>query len=70
MPYHRAWLGRPLAQLEASLRIRISFLVRFGAGLLPERQTVVQEGDLLYAAVLSSDLDGLRDIADIAPEES
>src|SRR6478752_4491491 len=70
VPYHRAWLGRSLTQLEDRLRIRIAFLVRFGAGLLPERQTVVQEGDLLYAAVLSSELDGLRDIADIAPEES
>ena len=70
VPYHRAWLGHSLTQLEDGLRIRIAFLVRFGAGLLPDRQTVVQEGDVLYATVPTVEIEGLSDVADIMPEES
>ncbi len=69
VPYHRHWLGEPLSELEADLSIRAAFVVRFGAGLLPTSETVVQEGDLIYAAVLSSDLARFAESALDAPEE-
>ncbi len=70
VPYHRHWLGQPLSQLEGALQMRASFVVRFGAGLLPNTQTVIQEGDLIYATVLASDVERLAGISAIAPEEA
>ena len=49
LPYHRHWIGRPLGELEAGVGIHTAFVVRFGRGLLPTSETVVQEGDLIYA---------------------
>ncbi len=69
VPYHRHWLGQPLRQLEATLEMRTAFVVRFGAGLLPDAQTVIQEGDLIYATVLTNDLARLSDAAAITPDE-
>jgi trk system potassium uptake protein TrkA len=69
LPYHRHWLGRPLSHLESALDMRTAFIVRFGAGQLPTEQTVIQEGDLIYATVLSSDVERLASVSEIAPEE-
>ncbi|MEO5832666.1 MAG: TrkA family potassium uptake protein [Nakamurella sp.] len=69
VPYHRNWLGQPLAQLETTLGMRTAFVVRFGTGLLPDAQTVIQEGDLIYATVLSHDLERLATVSAIGPDE-
>lgn len=53
VPYHRNWIGRTLSALEEALGVRAAFVVRFGNGVLPTPDTVVQEGDLIYAAALS-----------------
>ena len=65
LPYHRHWIGRPLSELEAGIGVHTAFVVRFGKGLLPTMQTVVQEGDLIYASVLSKDV---HDVADKAAD--
>ena len=67
LPYHRHWIGRPLAELEAGVGIHTAFVVRFGRGLLPSTETVVQEGDLIYASVLSKDIHDVADKAAISP---
>ena len=69
VPYHPGWLGRPLTRLEDALDIRTAFVVRFGAGLIPDSQTVLQQGDLLYATVLTTDLTRLAEAADVVPED-
>lgn len=69
LPYHQHWVGRKLAELEADLRVRVGFVVRFGTGLLPTPQTVVQQGDLIYAAVLSADAADVAERAEISPQE-
>lgn len=43
-----SWIGRPLAELEGAAGARIAFVTRFGAGVLPTPETVLQEGDLVY----------------------
>ncbi len=67
LPYHRHWIGRPLTELEAGIGVHAAFVVRFGKGLLPNLQTVVQEGDLVYASVLSKDVQVVADKAAISP---
>ena len=67
LPYHRHWIGRPLAEFEAAIGVHTAFVVRFGNGLLPTHDTVVQEGDLIYASVLSKDVHDVGDKATISP---
>ena len=67
LPYHRHWIGRPLAEFEAAIGVHTAFVVRFGRGLLPTHDTVVQEGDLIYASVLSKDVHDVGDKSSISP---
>jgi trk system potassium uptake protein len=67
LPYHRHWIGRALSELEAGIGVHAAFVVRFGKGMLPTMQTVVQEGDLIYASVLSRDVEMVADKAAISP---
>ena len=69
IPYHRNWLGRPLVELESELAVRTAFVVRFGKGVLPTPDTVVQEGDLVYAACLSGDVFRVSEAATELPGE-
>ncbi len=69
VPYDRKWLGEPLSRLEGALGMRTAFIVRFGTGLLPDVQTVIQEGDLIYATVLSNDVERLSSVSSLSPDE-
>ena len=69
VPYHREWIGHPLSVLESEMGVRVAFVVRFGAGLLPTPTTVVQEGDLVYAAALAKEVLEIGDRAQRAPED-
>ena len=44
-----AWLGRRATALEASSGARIAFITRYGQGLIPDPETVIQDGDLVHA---------------------
>lgn len=67
--YHPGWIGRPLAELERACHAHVAFVVRFGQALLPTAGTIVQDGDVIYAAVLSGDLMALPDRAGAEPTE-
>jgi trk system potassium uptake protein TrkA len=45
------WIGRRVSQLEAEGDVRVAFLTRFGEGVLPGPDTVLQEGDLVHIIV-------------------
>jgi trk system potassium uptake protein TrkA len=42
------WVGHSVAALEAASGARVAFLSRFGEGVVPNRDTVIQEGDLVH----------------------
>jgi trk system potassium uptake protein TrkA len=69
LPYHGDWAGRSLRQLEEAAGAHTAFIVRFGDGLLPTPETVVQEGDVIYAAVLSGSIKAVAERAADSPEE-
>ena len=52
----RSWVGRTVEQIEEATGARIPFIFRLGAGMVPKRGTVFQDGDLLYAAVADARL--------------
>ncbi|WP_336924102.1 potassium channel family protein [Aquipuribacter sp. SD81] len=50
---HRDWLGRPLRDLETVARARVAYLLRLGHPHVPGADTVLQDGDRVFAAVES-----------------
>jgi len=53
---HPGWYGRPVRDLEAASGARLAFLTRFGDGMLPKPDTVLQEQDLVHMLVLADEL--------------
>ena len=49
------WIGRRVTELEAASGARVAFLTRFGQGVLPDTDTVVQEGDLIHVVMRIDD---------------
>jgi len=68
LPYHEGWIGRPLAELERSVGVHTAFVVRFGNGVLPSSNTVVQEGDTIYVAALAGTIHDVAELATTPPE--
>ncbi|MFW6599777.1 potassium channel family protein [Propionibacteriaceae bacterium Y2011] len=56
----RGWVGRSVRQIEVAARTKIPFIQRLGQGIVPEPDTVFQDGDLLYAAVTDEGLSELE----------
>lgn len=50
---HEGWVGHRVTTLEETTGARVAFLIRFGAGVLPEPKTVIQAGDQVYLAAVS-----------------
>jgi trk system potassium uptake protein TrkA len=65
-----AWIGHKVADLEAAAGARIAFLTRLGEGLLPDRSTVIQEGDLVHAVHRDRDSESVARIFANGPEGS
>ena len=48
IPVPEAWIGTRTIELQQQSRSRIAWVDRLGEGMLPVRETVLQEGDLLH----------------------
>ena len=46
-----AWVGQRVARLESATGTRVALLTRLGKGILPEHDTVLQEGDLVHVSL-------------------
>src|SRR4029079_8636261 len=51
IPVPGVWAGHQTTDLQAQSRSRIAWIDRLGEGMLPTRDTVIQEGDILHGAV-------------------
>jgi trk system potassium uptake protein TrkA len=63
----RAWVGRTIEQMEEATDARIPFLFRMGSGMVPKRNTVFQDGDLAYAAVVDAKLAAVEAVLGAPP---
>ncbi|GAA2781339.1 MULTISPECIES: potassium channel family protein [Crossiella] len=70
LPLHEGWVGREVREVEEAVGARVSFVMRFGTGVLPDRDTVVQSGDQVYVAALSGTVTDVSAAAAQAPEEN
>ena len=52
----RSWVGRTVLQIEDATGARVPFVFRMGSGMVPKSNTIFQDGDLLYAAVMDREL--------------
>lgn len=64
------WVGHRLTALESATGARTAYLTRLGTGMLPDSDTVFQEGDLLHVAVLASELPSVERTLDAPPAPS
>ena len=66
---HETWVGHRVTDLEAATGARVAFMIRFGAGVLPDPKTVIQAGDQVYIAAMSGHLAEALAIAAMPPSE-
>ncbi|MGW3472736.1 potassium channel family protein [Saccharopolyspora sp. NPDC000995] len=70
LPLDDGWIGRRVAELEATTGARVAFIMRFGNGVLPDAKTVIQADDTVYVAALSGTVTDVTAAARRTPEES
>jgi len=66
---HQDWIGHRATELEAATGARVAFMIRFGAGLLPDPKTVIQAGDQVYVAAIAGHIAEALAIAALPPSE-
>jgi trk system potassium uptake protein TrkA len=66
---HEDWVGHRATDLEAATGARVAFVIRFGAGVLPEPKTVIQAADQVYVAAISGRVAEALAIAAQPPSE-
>ena len=68
VPISPAWIGERLTRVETDADTRIAFIERLGDGMVPTRDTVVQEGDRVYVVATERDLDRVENVFGRGPE--
>ena len=68
MTVHPDWVGRLVHELQDSTGARIAFLTRFGVAVLPNRETVLQDGDIVHVLLMREDEDHIQEVFQAAPE--
>ena len=63
------WIGHRVTRLERDARCRVALVTRLGEGVVPDADTVVQEGDLVHVTVLAERLDEVTAVFAAAPEK-
>ena len=52
IPAPLAWVGQTVVALQDATGARVAFLTRLGSGIIPDHNTMIQEGDLLNLFML------------------
>ena len=57
MHVHNGWVGRRISELSQAADCPIPFVLRVGRGIVPDRDTIYQDGDLIYVACMTETID-------------
>lgn len=68
LPVHPAWIGQRSSKLGFDSGARIGFIHRFGEAIMPTKETVIQEGDIVHAIFKLSEQESVMNIFSSAPE--
>jgi trk system potassium uptake protein TrkA len=67
---HHDWFGQPVSLIETSTRARVAFITRLGEGMIPNENSVLQEGDLIHVMVSNAELANVEMSLAKSPEEA
>jgi len=68
LPFNPAWIGQRSAKLGLDSNARIGYIHRFGEAVLPTKDTVIQEGDVVHAIFRLSDQESVARVFASTPE--
>jgi trk system potassium uptake protein len=63
------WIGNRTVEFQMQSRSRIAWIDRLGEGMLPTRDSVIQEGDLLHLVMREENAAGAYHVIDEGPED-
>ena len=69
VPVPESWIGQRTIHFQDQTRSRIAWIDRLGEGMLPSRETVIQEGDLLHLVMREENASQAYSTFDDGPEE-
>ena len=64
-----AWIGQRTVRFQDQSGSRIAWIDRLGEGMLPTRESVIQEGDLLHLVMREENADKVYSVIKEGPEE-
>ncbi len=64
------WIGQKTIDLQLQSKSRIAWIDRLGEGMLPTRETILQEGDMLHLVIREQMAAHTFAVLDKGPEES
>ncbi len=70
VPVTEVWIGQRTIHLQEQSRSRIAWIDRLGEGVLPTRESVIQEGDLLHLVMREENAQHVYDTLAHGPQES
>lgn len=57
--YHVTWIGLTIKKIEKETSANIAVITRYGKGILPDAETVLQDGDILHVLADTQVLPGI-----------
>ena len=65
-----AWIGQRAGVFQEEATCRIAWIDRLGEGMIPTRETVMQEGDILHVVLREENAAHTYEVIDAGPDES
>jgi trk system potassium uptake protein TrkA len=61
IPAPSSWVGSTVLRLQDATGARVAFITRLGSGMIPDRTTVIQDGDVLNLFLLEEQSESVAD---------
>jgi len=62
------WIGERVSRLEEGAGVRVAFMTRLGEGMIPQPETVLQDGDLVAVIMRAEDVERVETVFAAGPE--
>ena len=69
VPVNEAWVGQRTVKFQEQSRSRIAWIDRLGEGMLPTRETVLQEGDMIHLVIREENAAHAYAVLEAGPED-
>jgi trk system potassium uptake protein len=63
------WIGQTMVEFQVQTGSRIAWIDRLGEGMLPTRETIIQEGDMVHLVIREQSAAKTYSVIDRGPEE-